>query len=275
MATINTDKLYLAMLIKDELDSLIFDTPEYVPGIQKFQAKVKTNTGENYAEGALADQDTTLQDIEITFDLRDFTSAQQAKWLGHHVAKEGGTFAKQDDSSPYVAMLYKYTKAGGKKGYKVYYKGKLVEPDDTVNQMEGKVNYQNPSVTATFQPLANNGMWKYGVEEGDANCPPNIATDFFASVIVPTEAENVAVTGVTLDSTSAAIAVNGTKQITATVAPTNATNKTVTWSSSDNTVATVSNTGLITGIKAGSATITATTVDGSKTATVSVTVSAS
>ena len=53
--------------------------------------------------------------------------------------------------------------------------------------------------------------------------------------------------------------------LTATVLPENATNKSVTWSSSDGTVATVTN-GNITPIKAGEATITATTVDGNKTA---------
>ena len=46
-------------------------------------------------------------------------------------------------------------------------------------------------------------------------------------------------------------------QLTATVAPENATNKEVTWSSSDNTIATVSETGLVTAIAAGEATITA------------------
>ena len=46
-------------------------------------------------------------------------------------------------------------------------------------------------------------------------------------------------------------------QLTATVAPENATNKEVTWSSSDKTIATVSETGLVTAIAAGEATITA------------------
>lgn len=46
-------------------------------------------------------------------------------------------------------------------------------------------------------------------------------------------------------------------QLTATIAPENATNKEVTWSSSDKTIATVSETGLVTAIAAGEATITA------------------
>ena len=90
---------------------------------------------------------------------------------------------------------------------------------------------------------------------------------YVASATVP-------VTGVTMNPTTASIAVNATSQLTATVAPSNATNKNVTWSTSSSTVATVSSTGLVTGKVAGTATITVTTADGSKTATCAVTVTA-
>lgn len=49
--------------------------------------------------------------------------------------------------------------------------------------------------------------------------------------------------------------------MTATVEPANAENKTVTWTSSDDTIATVDSNGLVTAVKAGTATITATTVN--------------
>jgi uncharacterized protein YjdB len=86
--------------------------------------------------------------------------------------------------------------------------------------------------------------------------------------IVPT----ISPTGVSLNKTTLSLDLGGTETLTATVAPTNATNKTVTWKSSAETVATVSDTGLVTGKTAGTATITVTTVDGGKTATCAVTV---
>ena len=85
-------------------------------------------------------------------------------------------------------------------------------------------------------------------------------------------ANTVKVTDVTLDKTALAVDVNGTATLTATVAPANATNKAVTWKSSDEKIATVSNTGIVKGIANGNAVITATTMDGSKTATCNVTV---
>jgi endoglucanase len=88
------------------------------------------------------------------------------------------------------------------------------------------------------------------------------------------KAVNVAVTGVTLNASSATIKVDETLQVTATVAPANATNPAITWTSNRETVATVNSAGLISAKAIGTATITATTQDGSKTATVNITVEA-
>ena len=81
-----------------------------------------------------------------------------------------------------------------------------------------------------------------------------------------------AVIGIALDISSKALTVGQTLQLTATVSPDNAADKTVTWSTTDEAVATVSETGLVTAVANGPATITATTTDGGKTATCEVTV---
>lgn len=85
---------------------------------------------------------------------------------------------------------------------------------------------------------------------------------------------DVNVTGVTLNKTSTTIAQEQTEQLTATITPSYATNKNVTWSSSNENIASVSETGVVTGVGAGTATITVTTEDGGFTATCSVTVTA-
>lgn len=85
---------------------------------------------------------------------------------------------------------------------------------------------------------------------------------------------DIIVTGVTLDKKTLELTEGEAgATLKATIAPTNATNKTVIWSSSDETVATVVN-GVVTPVGVGTATITATTTDGSYTASSTVTVSA-
>jgi uncharacterized protein YjdB len=85
---------------------------------------------------------------------------------------------------------------------------------------------------------------------------------------------DVSVTGVTLNKSALALKTGESETLTATVLPANATNKTVKWESSAPSVATVEN-GLVSAVSAGSATITVETVDGKKTATCIVTVTAS
>lgn len=86
---------------------------------------------------------------------------------------------------------------------------------------------------------------------------------------------DVPVAGITLSPSSVSLSVGGTAQLTATLSPTNASNQAVSWSSSDTAVATVSSSGLATGVQEGSATITATSDDGSYTATSEITVTES
>lgn len=85
----------------------------------------------------------------------------------------------------------------------------------------------------------------------------------------------VPVTGVTLDKTTHTMPDGTTVSLVATVAPADATNKAVIWTSSDATVATVSDAGLVTALKPGTTTITATSAaDNTKSATCGVTVTA-
>ena len=83
---------------------------------------------------------------------------------------------------------------------------------------------------------------------------------------------SIPVTSVTVTPATTSVQVGKTRSLTATVAPANADNKTVTWRSSDEKVATVNANGVVTGVAAGEATITATTVDGNKAASCQVTV---
>ena len=83
---------------------------------------------------------------------------------------------------------------------------------------------------------------------------------------------NVAVTGVSSNPGTSTLNIGETITISTTIAPTNADNKNLTWSSSNTGVASVNANGKVTALKEGSATITATTVEGGFKATTVVTV---
>ena len=84
--------------------------------------------------------------------------------------------------------------------------------------------------------------------------------------------KSVAVTEVRLDKTATTLFEGDTEELMATGMPENATDKGIEWKSDNESVATVSQTGLVTALKDGSATITVITNDGGFKATCDVTV---
>lgn len=84
-------------------------------------------------------------------------------------------------------------------------------------------------------------------------------------------AGNVAVKSVKLNKTSSSMTPNTSIKLTATVSPSNASNKKITWSSSNTKVVKVSQSGVVSAVGAGTATITAKSSNGKK-ATCKVTV---
>lgn len=116
----------------------------------------------------------------------------------------------------------------------------------------------------------NKGKFFVRVRVGhfEQNIPFEI-TEELPAVILP-----VPVASVTVAPTTASIAVGATRQLTPTVLPANATNKAVTYTSATPATATVSATGLVTGVAAGTVNVTVKTTDGNKTAVCAVTVTA-
>ena len=108
---------------------------------------------------------------------------------------------------------------------------------------------------------------------GKGTCTIKATSDKNASVYgsCSVTVSEIEVENISLDKQTLKVGTGKTSEaLVVTFTPANATNKTITWSSNPTTVATVSD-GKVTGIKEGTATITATTANG-KTATCSVTV---
>ena len=119
----------------------------------------------------------------------------------------------------------------------------------------------------------SDGGFVTGVKEGYATITAK-AGDKTATCSIAVTTKTIWVNSVSLDKTTLTLTEQETFQLTATVKPDNATNKTVTWSSSSTAVATVSDNGLVTAVKEGSATITARAEDEIATCVVTVTKSA-
>lgn len=155
----------------------------------------------------------------------------------------------------------------------------LVGANTTLTAVVAPANATNKAVTWTSSNPAVASVSAAGVvtgvSAGSATITVRTVNGNFAAVatVMVNPVNNpIAVTGVTVAPTTASVAVGATTSLAATVAPANATNKAVTWTSSSPAIATVSASGVVTGVAAGSATITVRTTDGGFTATATVTV---
>ena len=138
-----------------------------------------------------------------------------------------------------------------------------VSPSDASNTSTEWTSSNNNIVTV------NNG-YITGVSGGTATITVRTADgNFIATCEVTVDAINPS--SITLNKTSATMEKGSNLALTATIEPTNASNKTITWTSSNKSVATVDSNGVVNAIKAGTATITATTING-LTATCEITV---
>ena len=99
-------------------------------------------------------------------------------------------------------------------------------------------------------------------------------TDITTAAAVSVVASEVPVTGITLSKSSMIIDAGSSETISATVSPVGATGQSLLWTSSKSAIASVCSDGTVTGVSAGSAVITASTVDGSIKATCSILVKA-
>lgn len=98
--------------------------------------------------------------------------------------------------------------------------------------------------------------------QGSATITAETSNGKTAYCVVTVIAPTIAVSSVTLNKTSAVLTSADKIQLNATVLPENATDKSIIWKSSDEAIATVSNTGVVTAVSPGNATITATSNNG-------------
>lgn len=138
----------------------------------------------------------------------------------------------------------------------------------------------SPTFTATSGTISPSGLYTAPSSEGAAQVIAAAAVKRNGQAVADTaqvtitSGSTVPVASVDVTPTSATIAVNATVQLTATPRDANGSplgGRTITWTTNNSGVATVSTSGLVSGVAAGSATITATSEGKSGTSAITVT----
>lgn len=209
---------------------------------------------------------------EVTLTVPALPLATVAKVTGKQIDATTGAFIDGESVEKYFAIGYRLRLTDGTYRYVWRLKGSFSIPDETSATENDGTDTNNQELTftgvKTVTKFENGGSAKaVVVDERDGLCD---VSDWFDAVITPDtlgEHAKSTVTDLSVSPTTATVAVGAATTITATTTPEGAN---VIWRSSNNNVATVAN-GVVTGVAAGTAVITASAGNYAASATVTVT----
>ena len=247
--------------------------PSYVITIGSYAMSTEPSDDELTNSGSGSQRYTYTGLAGVTYRAGD-DADDSIRWIFEETS--GGYYIKSLDGR-YLNATYESNSSGGYTG-----KLKLDETKDVWVFTSGgslESGVVDGSKLKTTNASAGQSSDKCLAEETGSNNTHffTIRSESNADEVTVTEVEDttptvIAVTGVTLTPASAEIEKDTELQLTAAVIPGNATNQAVSFTSSDPAVASVDANGKVTGLKAGTSTITVTTADGGKTASSVITV---
>lgn len=203
--------------------------------------------------------------LQISANQKNQPTGYGARQLMQFKSNLGAIYNTESFGSP-VKYVEVYSQSSN--AFYVYY-------GDTKAPSENKISRPTtPTGTKTISIVDNNGnenvekevnYYLLNLSSYNANYIRIVngsSTNYFYKIVLGfDEPETVKVTGIALDKTEVTIKEGEKTTLTATITPSDATTKDITWTSDNETVATVTD-GVVSGLSVGSATITATTVDG-------------
>lgn len=278
------DNFYFAEVTKDDSTGYTCGTPIHIPVQEVGKSTDSSSEAHYYDNKAMIVVNSESADT-ISLVLAPPALETLAQLIGKSFDSTTGMMVDSPRQNKYFAIMYRTKGTDGGYRYVSRLKGQFNIPEETVQTEDDGTDTTNTSIEFTgiytehefTKGIYNGTSWEAAGVKGivvDARYGLADVSNFFGSVQTPDTVQvagGTAVTGVGVAPSTASVAVGESVTLTATVIPSTATNKAVTWSSGAEGVATVEN-GVVTGVSAGSATITVTTVDGGKTDTCAVTV---
>lgn len=285
------DNFYFAEVLTDDNSDNGYTTgaPVHIPVQEVGKSTDSSSEAHYYDNKAMIVVNSESADT-ISLTIAPPALKEFAQMIGKSFDQTTGMMVDSPRQNKYFAIMYRTKGTDGAYRYVSRLKGQFNIPEETYqteNDGTDTTNTQFEYIGIYTEHNFNKGIyngtsWEPSGAKGivvDTRYGLADVSDFFNQVQTPdsvkvaTPASVVAVTGVGVSPASVTLDAGDTQQLIATVSPGNATNKNVTWSSSEETVATVSDDGVVTAVSDGTATITATTEDGSYTDTCAVTVS--
>lgn len=266
------DNLVIAEVLADDLTNT-YSVGEVVPlaPVAEIAKTVENSSETHYYDntGMIIIRSEGSDEIVLTVPALPLRTV--AKVTGKTIDPATGAFIDGESVERYYAIGYRLRLTDGTYRYVWRLKGSFNIPDETSATENDGTDTNNQQLTYTGVKTVtrfSDGKRAKGIVIDERDGLADVS-EFFDKVQTPDTLPDLAIVqAISVSPTTASIAVGAAETLTATVTPSTFTD--VSWTSSNESVATVSSAGVVTGVSAGTATITATA--GGKTATCAVTV---
>lgn len=256
--------LVYAEVLTDDKNGISFGPVKPLAGVAEISRTTESASEPHYYDNIPAVVVTSTGSDTVTISTSAIPLDVLAEITGQYYDSATGMMVEKERTPKYFAIGYKTKDTDGNWYFVFREKGSFNIPDVTnATENDGTdANGQELTYTgiSTTHKFSKTGSPAKAVVVNTAVNPIS-ESDFFASVQTPDTINPAVITPSVSVIPSRASVVAGAKiQLEAITVP---AGETITWSSSNSTYATVDSTGEVTGVSAGSATITATiTVDG-------------
>ncbi len=270
-AFITIKDLGFALLKKDESDGTFeYANVTQTRGLQEISVETGGEIVNAYADGGIIESGNTDGEGKISMTMHAFPQ-EIRELIFNEIYDENGVYAeKQNKQNNYVAVWFKRERRDG-----TFQRIGLTKVMFSDPQIEGKTSEEDWE----FSSEESEGTAMHRISDGtrkilfDSDKEGAKEDEFFKKLIGTTleeassdfnVAEDVKVNSIAIEPSSAQVQVDSTVQLSATVQPQEAKIKDVLYTTQDTQYATVDkDTGLVTGVAEGQATITATAKDSS------------
>lgn len=277
------DKLYVAEVLQDDANGYVCGTPIHLAPVAEIGKSTDSSSEAHYYDNKamIVINSESADTISITMAPPELEKL--AMIIGKSFDASTGMLVDSPRQNKYFAIMYRTKGTDGKYRYVSRLKGQFTIPEETSATEDDGTDANNSSVEFTgiytehefTKGMYNGATWeKAGVKGIVVDTRYGLAdvSTFFDQVQTPDTIAGGEVTGIAVYPSTLSIVVGESVPLQAFLYPSGMVD-TVTWSSSATGKASVNaSTGVVTGVDAGSATITATC--NGKTDTCVVTVSA-
>lgn len=276
------DKLYVAEVLQDDANGYVCGTPVYLAPTAEIGKSTESSSDAHYYDNKAMIVINSESADTISITMAPPQLEKLAMIIGKSFDSSTGMMIDSPRQNKYFAIMYRTKGTDGKYRYVSRLKGQFSIPEETYATEDDGTDANNTSCEFTgiytehefAKGIYNGSTWEKAGAKGivvDTRYGLADVSNFFSQVQTPDTIGGGEVTGIGVFPSTLSLVEGETAQLQALLYPSGIVD-TVTWSSSASGKASVSSSGLVTAVEAGSATITATC--NGKTDTCAVTVTA-